>query len=325
MAGIMSSLTQDPSSSAVRKRKSSPGDDGGYRNDARGYAPSSDPEDAPGPSSDTYSYPSQRHGGLDVPASSSPGSGSWVATPAKKSRTSEAARGLGKMEVKDEYDMAFDDSMDLDVGETIRVKDEDEEDLEFKPLQARTNAGGAGGERKRVNALGVKVNANAKPAPEAILSKPLPAGVKGLSKNSAWNTMDAEINVTSAPTAAAYVEPPTKKGAVSAANAASVKAAGNIRAEEDDGSVRFYWFDYSENQKDSGPDKGSVYLYGKVYDRAASKWVSCCVTVRGIQRNLYFLPRPRKFGRSPHPSTVPLFRVAGRLTSFSICRAWTRD
>jgi len=57
---------------------------------------------------------------------------------------------------------------------------------------------------------------------------------------------------------------------------------------EDDGSFRFYWLDYYEAD-------GNVHFIGKCVDRAAkgatSKWLSCCVTVKGLERNLFVLPR----------------------------------
>jgi hypothetical protein len=53
--------------------------------------------------------------------------------------------------------------------------------------------------------------------------------------------------------------------------------------------LRFYWLDYLEQD-------GVVHLLGKVFDRSMEKYVSCCVTVTGIQRNLFILPRERRLG-----------------------------
>ncbi|ORX75533.1 hypothetical protein BCR32DRAFT_210201 [Anaeromyces robustus] len=46
----------------------------------------------------------------------------------------------------------------------------------------------------------------------------------------------------------------------------------------------FYWIDAMENM-------GTVYLLGKVYDKKNKKFISCCVTVNNIERNLFVLPR----------------------------------
>ncbi|KAG8930695.1 DNA-directed DNA polymerase alpha catalytic subunit pol1 [Tulasnella sp. 418] len=57
---------------------------------------------------------------------------------------------------------------------------------------------------------------------------------------------------------------------------------------EEDGSLRFFWLDYLELG-------GRVYLVGKALERNPNgnggRWVSCCVTVNGIERNLFCKPR----------------------------------
>ncbi|KAL0953645.1 hypothetical protein HGRIS_004849 [Hohenbuehelia grisea] len=60
-----------------------------------------------------------------------------------------------------------------------------------------------------------------------------------------------------------------------------------ISAQEPDGSLRFYWLDYIEYQ-------GRVFFLGKVKDKASDAWVSCCVTVENIQRNLFVVPREKR-------------------------------
>lgn len=57
----------------------------------------------------------------------------------------------------------------------------------------------------------------------------------------------------------------------------------NVSALEPDGSLRFYWLDCME-------EKGKLYFTGKLKDKTSGSWVSCCITVEGIQRNLYLLP-----------------------------------
>jgi DNA polymerase Pol2 len=54
-----------------------------------------------------------------------------------------------------------------------------------------------------------------------------------------------------------------------------------------DRTLRFFWIDYLE-------ENGLVHLLGKAYDRSTEKYVSCCVTVKNIQRNLFVLPRERR-------------------------------
>ncbi|XP_023272748.1 DNA polymerase alpha catalytic subunit [Seriola lalandi dorsalis] len=54
---------------------------------------------------------------------------------------------------------------------------------------------------------------------------------------------------------------------------------------------RFYWLDAFE---DPYTQPGVVYLFGKVWIESAKSHVSCCVTVKNIERTMYFLPREYK-------------------------------
>uniref|UniRef100_A0A7N6ATI3 DNA polymerase n=1 Tax=Anabas testudineus TaxID=64144 RepID=A0A7N6ATI3_ANATE len=51
---------------------------------------------------------------------------------------------------------------------------------------------------------------------------------------------------------------------------------------------RFYWLDAFE---DHYSQPGVVYLFGKVWIESAKSHVSCCVTIKNIERTMYFLPR----------------------------------
>ncbi|KAM6900400.1 DNA polymerase alpha catalytic subunit [Xenentodon cancila] len=54
---------------------------------------------------------------------------------------------------------------------------------------------------------------------------------------------------------------------------------------------RFYWLDAFE---DPYNQPGVVYLFGKVWIESAMSHVSCCVTVKNIERTMYLLPREYK-------------------------------
>ncbi|KAL6306263.1 DNA polymerase alpha catalytic subunit [Sparassis latifolia] len=56
---------------------------------------------------------------------------------------------------------------------------------------------------------------------------------------------------------------------------------------EEDGSLRFFWLDYLEHE-------GHLYFVGKTQDKVSKAWLSCCVTVENLQRNLFILPRERR-------------------------------
>lgn len=51
--------------------------------------------------------------------------------------------------------------------------------------------------------------------------------------------------------------------------------------------LKFYWLDYLEQGH-------TVHLIGKAFDKITEKYVSCCVSVTGIQRNVFLLPRERQ-------------------------------
>ena len=61
----------------------------------------------------------------------------------------------------------------------------------------------------------------------------------------------------------------------------------NVDVLETDGSMRFFWLDYLELD-------GKLYFIGKLKDKTSGVWVSCSVTVEGIERNLFVLPRERQ-------------------------------
>ena len=54
--------------------------------------------------------------------------------------------------------------------------------------------------------------------------------------------------------------------------------------ESNDAFTYFYYLDAYEKN-------GKVYLFGKVFDFKSKKYVSCCLTVNNMERNLYLLPR----------------------------------
>ncbi|VDM79663.1 unnamed protein product, partial [Strongylus vulgaris] len=51
--------------------------------------------------------------------------------------------------------------------------------------------------------------------------------------------------------------------------------------------IRMYWLDAFE---DPVKHSGTVYLFGRV-NVSGSKWASCCVTIKNIFRQVFFLPR----------------------------------
>ena len=83
---------------------------------------------------------------------------------------------------------------------------------------------------------------------------------------SAWNDVTSKLNVVSS-------QETTSFGKLSIED-----------AEEEDGSLRMFWTDYTEVN-------GSLCLFGKVKDRKTGNYVSAFVKIDNILRKVYFLPR----------------------------------
>ncbi|KAJ1117106.1 hypothetical protein NDU88_005306 [Pleurodeles waltl] len=63
---------------------------------------------------------------------------------------------------------------------------------------------------------------------------------------------------------------------------------------------RFYWLDAYE---DMYSQPGVVYLFGKVWIESAKAHVSCCVTVKNVERTVYILPRETQMDLSSGKDT----------------------
>ncbi|OAQ99209.1 hypothetical protein LLEC1_04889 [Akanthomyces lecanii] len=88
--------------------------------------------------------------------------------------------------------------------------------------------------------------------------------------SSSWNKLTEKLNVVS--------------------NLSETRSVGKIDhndAIEADGSLNFFWTDYTEIN-------GSLCLFGKVLNKKTREYVSCFVKVDNILRKLYFLPREHR-------------------------------
>ncbi|KAF9923095.1 DNA polymerase alpha catalytic subunit [Linnemannia zychae] len=87
-----------------------------------------------------------------------------------------------------------------------------------------------------------------------------------------WMTVDSKLNQS------------TSEIKVEADTAMDVEES-NVK--EENGTLRMYWIDACEV-------RGIVYLFGKVLQKSTNTYVSCCVAVHNMERNLFVLPRPRR-------------------------------
>ena len=107
-----------------------------------------------------------------------------------------------------------------------------------------------------------------------------PEAKKSLDETPAWLSVYDSLSVTTDDTLGPVAAPS--------------RSAGGSKATvlEEDGSFRFFWLDYLEHD-------GRLYFIGKTQDKKTKAWLSCCVTVENLQRNLFVLPRERRVEEDP--------------------------
>uniref|UniRef100_A0A663MCZ7 DNA polymerase n=1 Tax=Athene cunicularia TaxID=194338 RepID=A0A663MCZ7_ATHCN len=89
-----------------------------------------------------------------------------------------------------------------------------------------------------------------------------------------------------------------------------------VNGENGDQVLRFYWLDAYEDQY-SQP--GVVFLFGKVWIESANAYVSCCVTVKNIERTVYLLPRETEIDLSVGKETETPVTIMSVFKEFNDC------
>ncbi|KAJ5915914.1 hypothetical protein N7454_010821 [Penicillium verhagenii] len=154
----------------------------------------------------------------------------------------------------------------------VPVKKEisDEEDIDMMDIAEATVS--ASIKTENVNITG------SRPVPK--IKKEEPTTPAGSSPNkpmpelldASWNDVRNKLNVLSSP-------------------APEMRSFGKLRAQdvvEEDGSLLFFWLDYTEVN-------GSLCLFGKVKNKQSDSYTSAFVKIDNILRKLYFLPRENRF------------------------------
>ncbi|KAG6039976.1 hypothetical protein E4U41_001768 [Claviceps citrina] len=108
------------------------------------------------------------------------------------------------------------------------------------------------------------------PYPSPASSSPLKQAIEKSVDSTSWNNLTDKLNVVSSPAESRGIGKIDPKDAIEA-----------------DGSLHFFWTDYTEVN-------GSLCLFGKVLNKKTNVHVSCFVKVDNILRKLYFLPRPHR-------------------------------
>ena len=230
---------------------------------------------------------------------------SFMSAKAGAALSSESDLGTKKLrlDTDPEPEHSFDDSMDVDWSPVVKLPDPEDdllggdEEMSIKPLTANV---GAGGPKKRqlVNVANSRVKLE--PAAGTVKAEPAvevkPAKPRGMD----WRAATELVNVQDAATADgpatadAADEDDSANVPMTKRARAKVEAAGGgrvglskVNAFEKDSSLRFYWLDCHEAD-------GVLHLLGKVLDKDTGRYVSACLSVEGIERNVYLLPRGSK-------------------------------
>ena len=123
------------------------------------------------------------------------------------------------------------------------------------------------------------------PATPAPVARQAPHAKSTPAHLQSWHTVHEGLDSASSP--ASIVASPKDVAQVGA-------GASQIECFQEDRSVHFFWFDHFESQ-------GTVHLFGKVWDQSSKRYVSCSVSVGGIERCVFLQPRDRMLVNG-HPS-----------------------
>ncbi|WVR04263.1 hypothetical protein IAU60_001263 [Kwoniella sp. DSM 27419] len=279
MASLLSTVTSSANDTAARKRKSSP------------EIPSSE---GLHPSSDSSFFSSGTGGRKRYGAEED--EEVWDAKRGimgKKPRVSDVTIVPSRADQENESDYI----MDVDDGPVMikpePVSDNDDDEMEIRKVKPLTSAttklnGAAGARRRVVNSSSVKHvmrPAPVKPDPDVDISiekssPSIPRTARQAPPGSAhWSAIQESLLPQSLPKVS---ELDQVRAPVSSTKAENVL--------ENDGSLRLFWLDHLEQD-------GTVLLIGKVLDKQTNKYVSCCLSIHGIERNLYVKPRAKRVVR----------------------------
>ena len=158
----------------------------------------------------------------------------------------------------------------------VQIKEEEEDDDIMDVAQA---VGEEGRTTVSVNMKGSRPPPKIKPTslPSPVSSSPPPAVAD--TEAATWNNVTSKLAVASIP-------------------ANDTQMFGKMKPQEaieEDGSLRFFWLDYTEVN-------GNLCLFGKVKHKGTGQYMSAFVKVDNILRTVHFLPRQHKF-RNGHETS----------------------
>ncbi|KAJ6108558.1 hypothetical protein N7523_009881 [Penicillium sp. IBT 18751x] len=151
----------------------------------------------------------------------------------------------------------------------VKTEEEDEDDIDMMDVAEATVASNI--KTANINMTGSrpppKLKKEILPTPAS--SSPAKAAPEVMDPS--WNDVRSKLNVVSSP-------------------APEMRSFGKLRAQdvvEEDGSLRFFWLDYTEVN-------GALCLFGKVKNKQNGSYASAFVKVDNVLRKLFFLPRENR-------------------------------
>jgi hypothetical protein len=228
--------------------------------------------------------------------------------------------------------------------QSVEEEEDEDEEMEIKPKLKNGSINSASlnktqPKRQYVNASSVSTKsylppsavASSKPQDNVLRPRPKYEDPDAPPSTPAWLKLaddlalpDSSPSEPVAPSSDAPSSPPRRKTKAEK----DAPPTTDIAAYEEDGTtLRMFWLDYHELETRVGDIKSKeLWLFGKVWDRDGGvgkkgKWVSCCLKVDGLERNLYVCPRDKSFSTlflfSSHISILDLVLNMRYLLPFS--------
>lgn len=152
----------------------------------------------------------------------------------------------------------------------VKKEEPDEEDIDMMDIAEATVS--ASTKTANINMTGSRPPPKIKKEEPTTPANSSPTKPMAELLDASWNDVRDKLNVLSSP-------------------APEMRSFGKLRAQdvvEEDGSLRFFWMDYTEIN-------GSLCLFGKVKNKQNDSYTSAFVKIDNILRKLYFLPRDQRF------------------------------
>ncbi|KAJ3091647.1 DNA-directed DNA polymerase alpha catalytic subunit pol1 [Quaeritorhiza haematococci] len=119
--------------------------------------------------------------------------------------------------------------------------------------------------------------------PSGQSTKPTTTAAPSRNQDQTWLSTISQLNSQTSSISSSQA---SSSSSTSFSMSGSVNKYEDIVDSDDPNTLTMFWFDAYETN-------GIVYLFGKVHNRRENKYLSCCLVVKGVMRNVFLLPRPK--------------------------------